>query len=117
MKNIFTLAVWVWLAIGYAQTREEDEMYREMINTQISQLQLEGKTKEDFVAVSDRYFRRLLEIRESEASKVSKYSELLAMKKDKNREIEALLTEEEYSIYLELQAENRKRMKSIMKKK
>lgn len=109
MKKIVFALLLFSFALGFAQ--DDGERYSEVLEEQIEALQLTGERKEAFIEISDKYFEKMKTIRESKASRMSKFKELKSLQSDKNAEMEQLLSESELKTFKELQKENRAMLK------
>lgn len=102
----------------YALYLEQKERRRQMLLENRSgefaeyreRLNLTGEQQPQFIETSRRYGQQLKGLKDSEKSRLSKYREYKAINKSKNREMKALLTSEQYKVYLEVQKEIQKKI-------
>ncbi|WP_375587351.1 hypothetical protein [Flagellimonas aurea] len=116
MKNIILVTLLFSLSMGLAQENKE-EVYEALLQEQVETLQLSGQKKEDFLSISHKYNEKIKDIGNSEGSKFSKFKALKSLQKEKNDELESLLSKEEFKLFKELQKENRKMLKDGHKQK
>ncbi|MEC7262576.1 MAG: hypothetical protein VXW38_02480 [Bacteroidota bacterium] len=114
MKKILFVMMLFSFALGFSQ---EDEQYTQILEKQIETLQLTGEKKDAFIEISDKYFEKVKATQESEGSRMSKFKELKAIQDSKNEEMKALLSEDEFEAFKELQKENRSALKDRYKQK
>ncbi len=114
MKKILFAIILFSFALGFSQ---DDEKYAEILEKQVKTLQLTGEKKEAFIEISDKYYEKIKATQESEGSRMSKFKELKAIQDSKNEEMKALLSEDEFEAFKELQKENRSALKDRFKQK
>lgn len=117
MKNVFLQLMIFTFSIGFAQDIEEDTMFSQILEKQIEALELTGEKKEAFEEISTSHFEKMMETRQGEGSKMSKFKQLKSLQEAKDKELKELLTEEEFSIYKDMQKENRKMLKERYRQK
>ncbi|MGS2740980.1 hypothetical protein [Sinomicrobium sp. M5D2P17] len=117
-KTLFILVILVQTAVFAQQEMSEGkEFYQEILQEQIHALQLEGDQKKAFTEISNKYYDKTMAIRESNASRMSRFKELKSLRESKDNELKAVLDENEFEAYKELQKENREKLKEANKKR
>ena len=74
-------------------------------------LNLSEEQKPEFKAITKKYAEELNAVKNSSSGKYKKYKKVKSIQKNKNSEMEALLSEEQYQVYLKQQEEMQKKMK------
>ncbi|MEL6836514.1 MAG: hypothetical protein AAFP77_26175 [Bacteroidota bacterium] len=102
---------------SFAQTQapeassEQKEQMAQAMETFVEALNLTDEQKIEFKAISSKYNEQMMAVRDSDMSNMKKYREVKAIRSARNAEMEELLTEEQYEIYLEKQEEIQQQMK------
>lgn len=81
-----------------AEAKARFEAYREKLN-------LTDEQSEKVKTINENYFTELATLRDSDASRLSKYRQFKSMKSKKDKEMKAVLTKEQFKTYKEFQAE------------
>ena len=118
MKTPRHLLVVVLILIGTA-TKAQQNHYpggesanmKDRIAANIEALELSEDQRAEFLEISRRYGEQMKALRNSNANRMEKYQELKSIRKDKNREMKALLSKDQYKLYKEMQARNQQEMK------
>lgn len=113
MRNVFLLLMIFTFSIGMAQEVEDDTMFSQILEKQIVALELTGEKKEAFEEISTAHFEKMMETRQGEGSKMSKFKQLRALQEAKDKELKELLTEDEFSIYKDMLKERYKQKNNI----
>lgn len=119
MKTLFfTIALFTTVMIS-AQTYETEnkQIYQEILNGQVEELSLTGEQKQPFIDLSNKYFDKIIETRQSDVSRMSKFKTLKKLQEEKDTEVENMLSKEQFKKYKELQKKNRKKLKSVYKQR
>lgn len=87
-----------------AQMEAQLEEYMEKLNLSEAQLP-------NFEEITKRYGKQLMVLKESSKGRLSKYKEFKSISADRNKEMQVLLSEEQYTIYLATQEEMQQKMK------
>lgn len=111
MKNVFLLIMFLVFSISQAQNEQDETMYSGILQKQIDTLNLSGEKKDAFTKISTSYFDKMMYTREKESSKIAKFKELKKLSEEKDKELKALLNSKEFSLYKEMQKDNRKMLK------
>ena len=74
-------------------------------------LDLTDEQKTEFKAISQKYAKQMISVRDSDSSKMSKYKKVKSIRKNRNAEMKKVLTEEQYDAYLVKQEEIQKKMR------
>lgn len=93
-----------------AQMEAQLTMYNEALD-----LSKEQKTK--FEQITKKYAAQMKALRDSDQSRFAKYKEFKSIQKNKDEEMEALLSEEQFERYLEIQKEVQQKVKKRSGKK
>lgn len=120
MKALFmSLFLITFVAVSHAQTStpENDTPLQEIIKEQIEELHLSGDQKEKFIEISQAHMQKLQEVKNNDASKMSKFKSIKTLRTEKNKQMESLLDASQYETYKELQAENQKKLKKAFKER
>ncbi len=90
---------------------EQKEQMAQAMEEFFAALNLTEEQKAEFKAISSKYKEQMLAVRDSDMSNMKKYREVKAIRSARNAEMEELLTEKQYDIYLEKQEEMQQQMK------
>ena len=74
-------------------------------------LDLSEEQKPDFKAITIKYAKEMKAVKEAGGSKLSMYKKVKSIQKNKNSEMENLLSKDQYEAYLEKQAEMQQKMR------
>ncbi|TRZ45278.1 hypothetical protein [Robertkochia solimangrovi] len=112
MKRILFIMVLLIQGVAIAQQRGGDpqERFNKMIEEQVTTLGLEGETKDQFIAIQEKYHNQMMEQRGSRD-----FDKMRSMMEARDEEIKGILDENQFAKYQELQEQNRKRMREGMK--
>lgn len=106
------------LSLGFSQTdeqalsQEEIAALQSTMKANMESLNLTDEQLPKFEAIAKKYGDQLMKLRDSDASKFSKYRKMKSIKKNRNKEMKELLTEEQYEHYLENQEAMEEKMKA-----
>lgn len=95
-------------------SKEEVKLYLE---TYFEHLDLTSDQKVEFTFISKKYGSQLKELKSSDASGLSKYKTYKKIQKSKSKDMEALLSPEQFKIYEKTQKEIEKKIKEQRKNK
>jgi len=121
MKSLKVLSLFlaIFLAIGntgFAQsaaaelTAEQKEAWTQSMEEYAKTLKLSEEQKSSFEALSKKYLKQMVAVRDSGGGKFKKYKKVKTIRKDKNAEMKALLSEEQYEVYLVKEKEMQDKM-------
>jgi DNA repair protein RadC len=122
MKSLKSIAITIGMlvlsfSLGFSQadeqalSQEEITALRSTMKANTASLNLTEEQLSKFEEIAKRYGDQLMELRESDASKFSKYRKMKSIKKSRNKEMQQLLSEEQYERYLKNQEAMEKKMK------
>lgn len=119
MKTIkHILVLLVITLVGTTAVAQEKEMTKEQkaqmeaqLEVYIEKLHLSEAQQPNFEEITKRYGKQLMVLKESSKGRLSKYKEFKSISKDRNKEMQALLSEEQYTTYLATQEEMQQKMK------
>ncbi|MEL7123084.1 MAG: hypothetical protein AAFO07_26780 [Bacteroidota bacterium] len=74
-------------------------------------LNLSEEQKTEFAAITKKYAKQMLTVKQEGGSKMSMYKKVKSIRKDRNKEMKEVLSEEQYDVYLKKQKEMQKKMK------
>ncbi len=122
MKSLKTLSLFLALFLlgvntGFAQsqaknlTDEQKEELAKNMEEYFEALNLSEEQKAEFEAVTKKYAEQMKAVRDGGGGKLKKYRKIKSIQKNKNAEMEKLLSEDQYEVYLEKQEEMQKKMK------
>lgn len=77
----------------------------------LERLDLSEEQKPQYIEISKRYGDELKQLKNSSKSRLSKYRAYKSIQKNKNNEMKALLSKEQYTVYEEIQEEVQKKIK------
>lgn len=97
-------------------TKEQKEQFAKEFEEYFSDLDLTEIQKEQFEKITVEYLNGLKQLKENGGGKLSKYRKYKSLKKKRNKEMQSLLTKEQYEIYKKRQKEMEKRLKEARKK-
>jgi hypothetical protein len=104
-------------SLSYAQssgielTEEQKEELAQTIEEYMEALNLSEEQKPEFEAITKKYAKQVKAVKEGGGGKMQKYKKVKTIRNNKNAEMEALLSEDQYNIYLEKQEEMKEKMK------
>lgn len=99
---------------AHLSDEQKEEMARQ-VEEYFTTLDLSEEQKPQFKAITKKYAEQMIVVRDSGEGKMKKYKKVKAIQKDKNAEMKELLSDDQYSVYLEKQEEMRKKMKERRK--
>lgn len=119
MKTIkHILVLMVITLVGTTAVAQEKEMTEEQkaqmeaqLEVYIEKLHLSEAQQPNFEEITKRYGKQLMVLKESSRGRLSKYKEFKSISADRNKEMQAILSEEQYTIYLATQEEMQQKMK------
>ncbi len=116
MKHIFILAVLALTSTTIiAQEKELTEAQKTQIETQLEvyfeKLDLSEEQKPKFKEITKKYALQMKTLKSSNKPKFAKYKEFKSIINFKNKEMKAILSNEQYKIYEETQEQMRRKMK------
>ena len=115
--SIFFAIFFLGTNISFAQAQEmelTDEQKEEMAQNleEFNEvLKLSEEQKTEFAAITKKYAKQMKAVKDEGGSKLSMYKKVKSIRKDRNKEMKGVLTEEQYDAYLEKQKEIQKKMK------
>jgi hypothetical protein len=92
-------------------TEEQKEELAKNIEEYFEALNLSEEQKPEFEAITKKYAEQMKAVKEGDGGKMQKYRKVKTIRNNKNAEMEALLSEDQYNIYLEKQEEMKEKMK------
>lgn len=121
-KQFLILTVSLLLSmVTKAQEKHLSEAQKAQIQTQINAYLTDLDLSEDqipeFKEITLKYGKEMIALRESSKNRFMKYKEFKSLNKNRNEEMSALLTAEQFKIYLEIQGDLHQKMKEHRKKK
>ncbi len=93
-------------------TAEEKIEMQENFKAMVDALELSEEQKPEFISISKKYGNQLLDLKNSDAYKMTKYRKMKAIVESRNQEMENLLSQEQYKMYLEKQEQLHKKRSS-----
>lgn len=112
------LAIFLLCAqISFAQspatnlTDEQKEALAQSIEEYNEVLNLSEEQKPEFEAITKKYAKQMKAVKDGGGGKLQMYKKVKSIRKNKNSEMEKLLSKDQYEIYLEKQKEMQKKMK------
>ena len=115
----FFLALFVMgITLSFAQDNEVylTQSQKEELTKNVEEfavvLGLSEEQKTEFEAITKKYAGKMIEVKNGGGSKFKKYKKVKAIRADKDAEMEQLLSEEQFVLYAEKQAEMQKKMKA-----
>lgn len=120
LKDMFLVCAMFLLCINivfsqssFSNLSEEEKIeFKENMEELVDELQLSEEQKPEFISISKKYGVQLLELKGSDASRMSKYRKMKSITKSRNREMKDLLSGAQYDIYLDKQKQMQKKMAS-----
>ena len=92
-------------------TDEQKEELAKNMEEYFKALKLSEKQKSEFEAITKKYAKQMKAVKDGGGGKYKKYKKVKSIQKDKNSEMEKLLSKDQYEAYLEKQKEMQKKMK------
>lgn len=117
MKKLIVLGLLLvsFVSFGQGMTEKEKEEFKTEMKEKFQALKLSDDQKSKFEDIQMKYFDQMVAIRDSDAGRMSKMKSLKAIQKSKNEEVKAIMNEQQFEQYLELQKELRQTMKEEYK--
>ena len=123
MKSLKILSFFLALFVigiytSFAQNSESQlpKDYQEQMATSLKEyfkaLGLTDEQKTEFEAITQKYTLQMIAVRDGNESKWKKYKKVKAIRKNKDAEMEELLSDEQYATYQEKQEEMQAKMKA-----
>ena len=78
---------------------------------EIEELELSEDQTAEYLEISRRYGKQMKALKNSPAKRMDRYQEFKSIRKNKNREMKALLNEDQYRTYKEIQERKQQEMK------
>ncbi|WP_422107072.1 hypothetical protein [Winogradskyella sp.] len=126
MKTIKPILILVAIAlIGITTARGQERPLTEAQKAQLKEqleayfdtLDLSEVQKPTFEDITKRYAKQMMDLKDSDKGRLAKYKAYKAILKNKNEEMNALLSKEQYALYLETQEKMQQKMKERHKNK
>ncbi|MEO1030351.1 MAG: hypothetical protein AAFX55_03050 [Bacteroidota bacterium] len=126
MKTIKPILILVAVALmgittASGQERQLTEAQKAQLEAQLEAyfdtLDLSEVQKPTFEDITKRYAKQMMDLKDSDKGRLAKYKTYKAILKNKNEEMNALLSEEQYALYLETQEKMQQKMKERHKNK
>lgn len=126
MKNLKTLLTAVFFGLCLtavtAQERnrlspEQKQEVKENLKANMDRLQLTPDQKKSYLEINSKFGQQLKESRLSGLSKEEKLKKAKDLKDQRDAEMKTLLSAEQYTTYLQIQKENKEKMREIRKSK
>jgi len=110
---IFLLGVNISFAQSQAAdlTDEQKQELAKNMEEFVGALNLSEEQKPEFEAITKKYAEQMIAVKNDSGGKLQKYRKVKSIRKNKNAEMEKLLSKNQYEIYLEKQEEMQKKMK------
>ncbi len=119
--SIFAILFLTAVNFSFAQSANiSDEQKAEMkavSEEYIAKLNLTDEQKEQFQAINAKYAEKAFELKNSSGPKFSKMKKAKGIKADKDAEIKAMLTDEQFATYESFKDELAAKQKEILNKK
>ena len=113
----FALLFTVTLASAQDYETENNQIYQDILEEQLENLNLTQDQEQKFIEISKKYEEKVVALKTKNVSKRTKFGELKNIQNDKDKEVEALLEEEQFKIYKDLQKSNQNKMKELYKQR
>jgi len=109
----FVLGISITFAQGNEPklTEKQQEQMAESLEAYYAVLDLSEEQKTEFEAISKKYGAQMMEVRDGSGGKMQKYKQVKAIRKEKDAEMKALLSDDQYKVYLEKQEELQDKMR------
>ncbi|MEO1260240.1 MAG: hypothetical protein AAFZ15_15705 [Bacteroidota bacterium] len=92
-------------------TDEQKEKLQQNLEEYAVALDLSEEQKPEFEDVTKKYMEQMIEVKDSGGSRMSKYKKVKSIRKNKDAEMEELLSKDQYKVYLNKQKEMQAKMK------
>lgn len=96
---------------------EQKEEIKKNVEEYATSLNLTAIQKPEFEAITKKYAKQMIAVRDSGGSRFKKYRKLKSIRKNKDKEMKQLLNPEQFKTYLEKQEERKKEMKARWSKR
>ena len=93
----------------------DKDMMKEQFAADLERLDLSEEQKSDYLEISRRYGEQMMALRDSGAGRMAKFQELKSIRKDKDKEMKALLSKDQYAIYKDIQEARQQLMRESRK--
>ena len=97
-------------------TEAQKEEFVEEMKEYFQKLDLSEQQKASYQEIALNYAPQFKAIKESNASKMSKYRKVKMLRSDKDAEMKKILDDRQFNLYLEMQEERKKKWKENRKK-
>jgi len=119
MKSLKLLIIGLFILVssnvvtaqGQGPSEEQKAQMAEEMEAFVATLNLTEDQKTEFKSINDKYRVQMEEVRDSGSGKFSKMRKLKSINKDKNKEVKAILNDDQYDLYLVQQEKMKKKMK------
>jgi len=91
---------------------EQKEEIKKNVEEYAASLNLTAIQKSEFEAITKKYGEQMIAVKDSDGGKFKKYRKLKSIRKNKDKEMNQLLHQEQFKTYLEKQEERKKEMKA-----
>ncbi|WP_369049081.1 hypothetical protein [Tenacibaculum sp. UWU-22] len=119
LKNSIVVLALLVSTISFAQdrelTEEQKEQVREQLNQYYEKLSLSEEQKPQFEDITTKYALQMKALKTSTKGRFAKYREFKSIQNSKNKEMETLLSAEQYTVYKKTQKEIQQKMKEKRK--
>lgn len=116
--SLFLLLAFVGTSTLSAQTtetpftQEQKEQMAQAMEQYAQALDLSNEQKAEFEAITKKYAGKMLAVKNGGGGKLQKYRKVKAIRKDKDAEMEVLLSDAQFQLYEEMQKEMQAKQKA-----
>ena len=93
-------------------TEEQKADMAQALESYYAVLALSEEQKGEFEAITKKYGKQMLAVKDSNIGKLQKYRKVKGIRSKKDAEMKKLLSKDQYQVYLDKQAELQKKMKA-----
>jgi len=98
-------------------SEEQKEEIKKNVEEYTTSLNLTAIQKTEFEAITRKYAKQMIAVRDSGGGRFKKYRKLKSIRKNKDKEMKQLLNPEQFKTYLEKQEERKKEMRARWSKR
>ena len=115
--SLFFALFFIGINTSYAQSKADNltEQQKEEIQKNLEEyaaaLDLSEDQRLKFEEITKKYAKQMIAVKDSGASRMSKYKKVKSIRKNKDAEMKTLLSKDQYKVYLEKQEEMSKKIK------
>ncbi len=108
---ISSISISIAQSAGSHLSEEQQEQLQESLEEYFAVMDLSEEQKTEFEEITKKYAQQMKAVKDAGGNKMKMYRQVKSIRKDKDAEMEELLSKEQYEVYLEKQDEIQQKMR------